>query len=270
MRNFGIIFALYLSVYGLIVLAQRSMIYFPDKAKPDPSSSAIQNIQVVQLETADGLVLESWYSAPNEGMPTIVMFHGNAGNHGMRSYSMRPFAEAGYGVMLASYRGYGGNPGSPSEDGLYADGRAHMDWLLKNAETASEQIILYGESLGSGVAVQMAGEYDAGALILQTPFDSLGHVAQARMFFFPFVRYLTWDGFENDAKIGALSLPTLILIADGDEVIPASSSSALVAAARDTARVVRLGGASHNTVFGNGAHKAVMDFLAEHRLPPPR
>lgn len=260
----------YFAAYAILVLAQRALIYFPDKAKPDLAESAIQDIQAVQVETADGLTLESWYSPPKDTMPTIVMFHGNAGNHGMRSYSMRPFADAGYGIMLASYRGYGGNPGSPSEQGLYADGRAHMEWLMETAKTPPEKIVLYGESLGSGVAVQMAGEYDAAALILQTPFDSLAKVAQARMFFFPFVRTLTWDKYANDTKVGALTLPTLVLVAGDDEIIPARSSRALLAAARDTVSVVHLDSANHNTVFANGGYKEVMDFLAGHRLPPPR
>lgn len=156
----------YFAAYAILVLAQRSLIYFPDKAKPDLAESAIQDIQAVQIETGDGLSLGSWYHPPRDAMPTIVMFHGNAGNHGMRSYSMRPFAQAGYGVLLASYRGYGGNPGKPSEDGLYADGRAHIRWLLETAKAAPNEIILYGESLGSGIAVQMASEYDAGVLIL--------------------------------------------------------------------------------------------------------
>ncbi len=270
MRFFGLSVAIYFAAYGLLVLVQRSLIYFPDRDKPDLASSAISGMELARVETADGLMLESWYRAPSDAMPTIVMFHGNAGNHGMRSYSMRPFADAGYGIMLASYRGYGGNPGSPSEDGLYADGRAHVRWLMESAGTAPEQIVLYGESLGSGVAVQMAGEYGVAALILQTPFDSLAHVAQMQMFFFPFVRTLTWDKFDNDAKIGALTLPTLIMIAGNDEVIPARSSSALIAAARDGVSVVHLKGASHNTVFSNGAHKAVMAFLTGHGLPPSR
>lgn len=269
MRTIAIFFLIYLAVYGVAVLAQRSLLYLPDKTRPDPANWPMPGVRVIEVETGDGLTLESWHRPPaNESLPTILLFHGNGGNHAWRTHSMMPLAQRGYGVLLASYRGYAGNPGKPTEEGLYADARAHMEWLTKNAGIPLEKIVLYGESLGSGPAIQMASEYDAGTLILQTPYDSIAGVAQRHFFYFPFLRGFVFDRFDNDKKIGALALPTLILLAQHDSVIPASSSGRLVDAATEPLKVVTLRGAGHNSMQANGATEEILNFLADCQPAP--
>lgn len=266
MRTIAIFFLVYLAVYGVAILAQRSLLYLPDKTKPDPADWAMPGIRIIEVETGDGLTLESWYRPPaNESLPTIVLFHGNGGNHAWRTHNMLPLAQRGFGILLASYRGYSGNPGKPTEEGLYVDARAHLEWLTKNAGISLENIVLYGESLGSGPAIQMASEYGAGALILQTPFDSVAGVAKRHFFYFPFLSTFVFDRFDNDQKIGALTLPTLILLAENDNVIPASSSGRLVEAATEPLKVATVRGAGHNSMHARGATEEILKFLTDYQ-----
>lgn len=269
MRTIAIIILIYLAFYGVVILGQRSMMYLPDRTRPDPAGWPMPSVQVIEVETSDGLTLTSWYQPPSHGdMPTILLFHGNGGHHAWRTHGMRPLADQGYGVLLASYRGYGGNPGKPNEKGLYADARGHIEWLMKETGTPPESIVLYGESLGSGPAIQMASEFDMDALILQTPYDSIAGVAGIHFFYFPFIKHVIWDKFANDAKIGRLTLPTLILLAANDTVIPARSSERLVEAATEPLTVVTLREAGHNSMQANGATAEILKFLETYRRAP--
>lgn len=157
-RMFTAILMTYLILVGVLYLLQRRMIFFPDTQTPDVSTYAAHNVAAVQVETADGLSVTGWRRPADAGKPTIVFFHGNAGHYGHRIYNVADFIEAGFGVVLVGYRGYGGNGGAPSEQGFYNDARAYMARLMKDG-VAEKDIILYGQSIGSGVAVQMATEF---------------------------------------------------------------------------------------------------------------
>jgi fermentation-respiration switch protein FrsA (DUF1100 family) len=250
----------YLFLYGWVAFNQRSFIYFPDTDRPNPAHYPMQGIVQADITTADNLALQSWYKPPAEGMPVIVIFHGNAGHYAMRSYKMQPYAELGYGVLLAGYRGYGGNPGAPSEEGFYKDGRANIAWL-KTQGIAGQDIILYGESIGSGVAVQIATEINERALILEAPFDSLARVAGRRYFFFLFARHVVQDKFENDRKIAQIGSPLLIVAGGRDAIIPIQHPKRLFAAANEpkTLHLVQEGG--HNDLYNRGAVTVVKSFL---------
>lgn len=252
----------YLLLVGMMVAMQRSFIYFPDKMRPDPAKYAMPEVEVIHVRTADGLTLESWYKAPDEDRPVIVLFHGNAMNHAVRTYNMRVFAVGGYGVLLASYRGYAGNPGDPSEEGFYRDARAHLDWLASDKGIPPARTVLYGESLGSGVAVQMATEYAAAALILETPYDSMARLAETHYPFIPFARYLVRDVYASDEKIGSVTMPKLFLIAGLDRIVPAEHSGRLVEAAAEPKTVVTFPQASHNDLYSHGAIQEVLKFLS--------
>ena len=150
---------LYCGLIAALYIKQRDLIYFPDRslpAKPAPQAGRI--VQDLIVTTQDGLRLRGWFIAPGRpDQPVILFFHGNAGHIAHRLTKTQHYVKEGYGLLLAGYRGYGGNPATPSEAGLYADGRAYLSWLSA-AGYADERLILYGESLGTGVAVQLAGE----------------------------------------------------------------------------------------------------------------
>ena len=246
-----------LSVVALFTM-QRSMIYFPDKSRPAPVKGAV----IAKVITQDQLLLEAWYfpaSIPSK--PVIVFFHGNAGNYGGRLFKAQHYIGAGYGVLLAEYRGYGGNSGSVSEHGLYNDGRAYIDWLVNEKSVQIDNIVLYGESLGTGVAVQMATEYDVAGVSLEVPFSSLVDVASNQYPFAP-VKYLLKDRFMSIDKIAKINAPLLILHGHKDEVIPFKFARKLFNKAVEPKKITEFPKGGHNDLYDFNAHTHVLGFLA--------
>ena len=171
---------------------------------------------------------------------------------------MAGLAAAGYGVFLPEYRGYGGNPGKPTEQGFYRDGRAALGWL-KASGFAPEQILLVGNSIGGGLATQLAIETTPAALILVSPFSSLPDVVAEKFPWIP-VRMLIRDHFDNGAKISQVSAPILILHGTADELIPHSHSERL-AQINHRAKLVLVPGVGHELAYGPQARLAELDWL---------
>ncbi len=248
----------YVLLIVLLFIKQRDLIYFPDNTKP----VAVEGVDVVKVKTKDNIDLEAWYIAPSiENKPVIIFFHGNAGNYSHRIHKSVEYLNAGYGVLLAGYRGYGANSGTISEAGFYNDGRAYIDWLLQEKNIKLSQIVIYGESIGSGVAVQMATEYDISGLILEVPFSSLLEVATKRYFFVP-VKFLLKDKFMNLDKIKGINAPLLIMHGVKDKVIPFDLSKKLFDKAKQPKKFVDFPLANHNNLYDFGASAHVLDFLA--------
>lgn len=252
---------LYLALLGALFGGQRRLIYLPDTVTPDPAQAGVPEMRPVRLSTGDGLSLLAWYrpALDPEGA-TLVYFHGNAGHIGMRGAKVKPYLEAGYGVLLPSFRGYSGNPGRPSEEGLYRDARAALDYL-EAAGVEAERIVLYGESLGSGVAVEMAARKPAAALVLEAPFTSIPDVAAYRFPFMP-VRYLVHDRFDSQAKIARVSAPVLIVHGERDATVPARFGRKLFAAASEPKEIRLIPKGGHNDLYDHGMAEIVLDFLA--------
>lgn len=252
----------YGAAVGSLFLAQRSLMYFPDREMPVRSHWNAADMEVVELRTADGLVLTGWHRRPTRpGRPTVVLFHGNAGHLGMRAFKARVFLEAGYGVLLAPYRGFGGNPGQPSEEGLYRDARAALDHL-EGLGVTGPGVVLYGESLGTGVAVQMATERAVAAVILEAPFTAIADVAATHFRLVP-VRPLIRDRYDNLSKIRYIRAPLLVIHGEHDITVPVRFGRRLFAAAREPKRALFLPRAGHNDVYEYGAGDAALAFLQE-------
>ena len=233
-------------------------IYHPDGV-PGPADAVAAGMEVVVYETADGLALNGWYRAARDGRSTLVYFHGNAGHLGDRAFLARPYLEAGYGVLLAGYRGYGGNPGRPSEEGLYADGRAAVAWLA-DAGVPPDRRVLFGESLGTGVAVQMAAEDEIAGLILQSPFTSVVEVGQDAVPWFP-VSLLMTHRFDSLSKIPQITAPLLLIHGEADRVIPIRFGRRLFEAAPEPKTAHFVPGAGHNDLYRFGTSEIVIAFL---------
>ena len=216
----------------------------------------------VAIETSDGLSLLAWYRPAQNGHETLAFFHGNAGGLGMRADKIRPYLDAGYGVLLPAYRGYGGNPGAPDEQGLYRDGRAALAYLTGNG-VAAGGIVLHGESLGTGIAVQMATEYPVAALILEAPFTSMPAAAQYHYFWLP-AKWLVRDRYDNLEKIDRVDAPLLIVHGEADRVVPTEMGRRLFEAAREPKQVRILAGAGHVDGDEFGLAGATLPFLARH------
>ena len=249
----------YVALVGALYVFQRHLLYFTIGGRPPLGQLAALGVQEVRLRTADGLFLLSWYLPPRDALPVIAYFHGNGGHIGYRAERLRGFAQYGYGVLMVEYRGYGGNPGSPSEAGFHADAAAALDFL-RDCGTAANRLVLYGESLGSGVAVAVAAHNEVAALILEAPFTSVAEVAQYHYSFMP-AAALVRDRFDSLSAIGEVRAPILFLHGERDRVVPIRFGRALFDAAPQPKEfwLSREGG--HEDLGRYGAMEAVRGFL---------
>jgi len=255
--------AAYIGFVALLFFMQRAMMYHPSSAIGTPVSAGVPEMVAIRLENERGEKLVSWFKSASTNKPTIVFFQGNAGNIGGRGFKIRPFLDQGYGVLLVGYSGFGGNPGSPNEQSLYKDAELALSFLQRNG-VAANHWILYGESLGSGVAVEMAtrfaGEGPVRALVLEAPFTSMGAAAQ---FHYPFVpaRYLVLDQFDSLSKIGRIQAPLLIVHGVNDRTVPVKFGKELLVAAKEPKQGNWIDAAGHNDLFDHGAGDSVIAFI---------
>jgi fermentation-respiration switch protein FrsA (DUF1100 family) len=252
----------------LVVLfaVQSNLLYHPDRTVRDPVLSGLAMMQPIKAESADGLDLLSWYAKGQPQQPIVVYLHGNAGNIGSREHKVRPFLDVGFGVLLVGYRGFGINPGKPSEEGLYADARAALSILNKDGDR-KRLIILYGESLGTAVATNLAAELaragtPAAALILEAPFPSVTSVAEYHYPFVP-VKWLLKDHFDQASRISRIFAPVLIFHGDQDKTIPIHLGKALFDKALTPKQSKWFTGAGHNNLFDFGAGELSVKFIQQ-------
>ncbi len=260
--NFFLTAALvYLALVAFLYFYQRNLLYFPDTVRPNPAEWGVSSYVPVEVQTSDNLTLNAWYfpSSDIKG-PVVLFFHGNASHFASRAFKAPVFIEEGIGVLLAEYRGYGGNPGKPTEEGLYKDARSYIKWLEDHQDVKAEQIILYGESLGSGVAVQIATEYDVKAVILEAAFNSALEIAKQTYFFIP-VGLLMKDQYRNNEKIGEMKAPVLFFHGDRDNTTSIKFSKKLFEAANEPKTFVTIPGAGHNDLYEFGAPLHIQEFL---------
>ena len=249
----------YGALVGGLYLFQRQLLYFPDKARPQLLGLEKLGVREVTLTTEDGLSLLSWYLPARPGRPVIVYFHGNGGHIGYRAERLLRLAREGYGVLMAEYRGYGGNPGTPSETGFYADGRAALGFLDRE-RVAPNRLVLYGESLGSGVAVELAAQHQIAALILEAPPTSVAEVAQCHFPFVPAARLVT-DRFDSLSRIAKVRAPILVLHGERDRVVPVRYGRALLDAAPEPKEGWFAPEAGHEDLARYGGLDVVVAFI---------
>lgn len=237
----AVLAVIFASVVGLWT-AQRRLIYFPDRHAPSLSVIG-PGWEDVAFDTTDGLTLRAWYRAPEPDQPVVVVFSGNAGNRADRASLGSGLSGTALGVLLTDYRGYGGNPGHPTENGLARDARAAVSYLK---ERAPENPVVYlGESLGAAVAIELATAEPPAALILRSPFTSLVDVGRVHYPWLP-VGALLKDRYPSDERIGSLSVPTLVVAGDADSIVPISQSREIFRIAPGPKQLVVIPGAEHN------------------------
>lgn len=257
----------YMIIVGTLWVLQRQLLFLPDRSTPQLATAGLPEMTDVRVRTADGLELLAWWHPPDADRPTVVYLHGNGGHIGYRGSRVRPFLDRGMGVLLVSYRGYGGNPGSPSEAGLLADGRAALEFLAAWG-IAADRTVLYGESLGTTVAVRLAAEWaEAGrpvaALILEAPLSSVADVAAHHYPWVP-VRLLLKDRLEAAAHIDRVSAPLLVMHGDRDDVVPIRFGRRVFDAALEPKEAVWFENGGHEDLASQGSHPVVLDFLRRH------
>ena len=203
--------------------------YFPAKMTAPPSAFGLKAVEDIFLETFDKVRLQTWVHAARPGYPTILYFHGNALHLGERAPWFSAFIDAGFGLVAVSHRGFGKSEGVPTEAGLYEDARVAIDYAQGTLKIPSKKLIYFGESLGSGVAVQMATERPPGLLVLQASYTSLETRAAELYPFVIGVRHLVRDKYNSLSKIGSIEAPLLMLHGAKDAIIPLRHGEALFA-----------------------------------------
>jgi uncharacterized protein len=246
----GILAGIYILLLIGVFFCQRSLLYFPSHSYVT-LQNAYANRSFVELpvQTADGLELKAWYAPATSKPFTFVFFHGNGDCLASASGIADFYIAAGYGFLVAEYRGYSGLPGKPTEAGLYADGRAAINALVAKG-VKSENIILFGHSLGTGVAVQMAEEFHVGGVVLLAPYTSIAEMAQVAYPYLP-AKFLARDRFESEKKIRNIHAPVLIVNGTEDQVIPPSQGKQLYDLANVPKEFHSIPGRGHNDAFSD-------------------
>ncbi len=250
---------LYLVVVAALVVLQRQIIFRPAEGPPQVEKVGVAGLAQVTIRTEDGLDLIAWQVAGRPGGPAVLYLHGNGGHIGHRAERVRRIAALGWGALFVTYRGYGGNPGQPTETGLKLDVAAGLA-ALRAQGVEEGRIVVWGESLGSGLATDLATRHAFGAVVLETPYTSLADIAKRRYPLVP-VDLLLRDRFDSLVNVPAIASPILILVGDRDRTVPPDMARTILAAAgaRGELWVAAQGG--HNDLLEFGAMEAIVDFV---------
>ncbi|HEY7514480.1 MAG TPA: alpha/beta hydrolase [Vicinamibacteria bacterium] len=247
----------------LPVLFEKSLIYHPSR-EHDVSARALGLAhESVALTAEDGVRLDALFLPAKDSRVTVLLAHGNAGNLSHRLDRVI-FLQARLraDVLLFDYRGYGRSEGSPDEEGTYRDGRAAYRWLVEQRGVSPDRLVLFGESIGSAVALDLAVSRPCRALVLEAPFTSVPDMARVVLPFLP--RAFVRTQYDNLAKVGRLRVPLLVLHGDRDEVVPFSQGRRLFESAPEPKRFYSIPGAGHNDTYlvgGDAYWSTVAEFL---------
>ena len=253
------------AVLALIWATQRRLMYFPTDGVPTPGEIGLTGVEPVTFETIDGIELSGWFLAASGSAPrvTVLVFNGNAGNRAYRAPLAAALHEQGLQVLLVDYRGYGGNRGTPTENGLAMDGRAARMYLAGRPDVDASRLVYFGESLGTAVAVNLATEHPPAALVLRSPFTSMTDIGRHHYPFLP-VRLLLRDRFAAIDQIQRIRTPLLVIAGGSDRIVPIEYSRRLYDAAVAPKTLLVLADADHNDnelLAGNEMIQAIVRFL---------
>jgi len=235
------------AVVGLLWALQRQLVYFPDGTRLPPASDVLPGARDVTLTTADGLTLGAWFLPAAGGRDTemaVLVAPGNAGNRSTRAGLAEAMSRHGLAVLLMDYRGYGGNPGSPSEEGLAADADAATS-ALEDLGYPADRTVYFGESLGTGVVSALQARRPPAGVVLRSPFTELADVGSHHYPWLP-VRALLRDRFRVVEDLGSSGVPVTVIYGDRDSVVPSRLSAEVAHRVPVLAELVVLEGADHN------------------------
>ena len=261
----GFLLVILAAVLALIWTMQRRLMYFPARDVPPPAEIGLTGVEPVTFETRDGLRLSGWFLAASGPSPraTVLVFNGNAGNRAHRGSLAAALNRHGFQVLLIDYRGYGGNPGAPSEQGLALDARAAHAYLARRPDVDRSRLVYFGESLGTAVAVDLAAEQTPAAVVLRSPFTSMRDLGQHHYPLLP-VGLLLQDRFAAIDKIRQIRAPLLVIAGGRDRIVPIENSRRLYDAAGAPKTLLVLPDADHNDyelLAGDEMIQAIARFL---------
>jgi uncharacterized protein len=256
-------------VLALAYVFQRKLIYLPSDGPVPPAAQVLPGARDVRLTTDDGLELGAWYVPPTGADLgyTVLVANGNGGDQSHRADLAAVLRAEGFAVLLFDYRGYGGNPGDPSEEGLALDVRAARDHLVRDLRVPPDRLIYFGDSIGGGVVTELAVEHPPAGLLLRSPFTELADTAAEHYPFLP-VRMLLRDRYPVVEHIRRIDVPTAVVYGTADAVVPPAQSRAVADAAAGPVRVVAIAGANHNDpvlLAGSKVVGAVVELVSSPR-----
>ena len=243
---------------ALMYLMQRSLMYFPERLHTPPAMAGLPEAQEVALATKDGERVIVWHVPPRGEKPVVLYFHGNGGALRNRVARFGALVADGNGLIALSYRGYGGSTGRPTEAGLIADAEAGYAFAAEHYP--AERIVLWGESLGSGVAVALGAGHRVGRIVLEGSFTSAADVGARAYRFLP-VRLLMKDQFRSDLQIARVTAPLLFLHGGRDWVVPIALAERLYALANGPKQFMRFSDAGHEEVDSPGVEAGQTVFM---------
>jgi hypothetical protein len=249
----------YAAGVALLYVAQRSLMYFPDRRPLNPAEFGLTSAENVTLQSADGMHVRVWHVPARDDKPVVLYFQGNGGGLDLRAERFRKLTADGTGLVALNYRGYGGSEGSPSEAGILLDAKAAYDFAVQRYGAA--RIVPWGESLGTGVAVALAAENPVARVVLESPYTSIADVAASIYWFVP-VRALIKDSFHSDRRIVGVRAPVLVVHGERDTVVPFRLGEQLYALISGPKKFIRLRDAGHNDHDSHGLQDMVMPFVA--------
>jgi fermentation-respiration switch protein FrsA (DUF1100 family) len=222
---FIIIVLSYLSITAVLYFSQRNLLYHPTENNYSGDKLTV-TIDKVKITTEDNLELLAWYHEKDiNNLKTILYLHGNAGSLENRIHKINHFENININFLLLAWRGFSGNKGKPTEEGLYKDAKAAIKWL-KEKGTKDQNIIIYGESLGTGIATEIAQNKNYAGVILESPFTSMIEAGSSKYPIFP-IKILLKDKYESNKKIKNIKSPILIMHGEEDKIVPFSMGKKL-------------------------------------------
>lgn len=254
-----------LAVLGMFAF-QRRLLYKPEGVPAPPKANDVPEMHEILFRTTDGLALAAWWSPPpSEEAATVIIFHGNSGNRAWTARKIRIYLDAGFGVLAPDYRGFGGNPGSPTENGLRIDALAARTYALEEGARA-DKLFYHGESLGSGVATWLATEHPPRGLILEAAFTSIPDVAQGIYPWLP-ARAVTRDRFTSLRRIRQVRAPVLLLHGEKDGTVPHSHSLELLSAHPGPKQRITFPDGEHTDLYDYGAGAIAVSWIHDQLHP---
>jgi len=253
-------------------IVERLLMYHPVGYRIDPQKYGLKDAEERLLKTPDGATIVTWYVKAAAGQPTILYFHGNSGTLGERAERIAGFAKLGRGIMMMAYRGYSGSTGRPSEKANVADGKLAYDTLI-GMGVPPEEIILYGESIGTGVAVQVAAERQVAGVILDAPYTSIVDVAEICYPYLP-ARLMMRDRYETLRYLDRVKAPILVVHGEQDAIIPVEMGRKVARSATSPTEIITFRRAGHSDHGKFGSFEATNEWIdrvpakpvpAEHR-----
>lgn len=248
---------------AIVPILQRKLMYFPDPTYYTPAQAGLADVSERVIETADKARVLAWFARAKPERPTLLYFHGNAGGLETRNERIRKYMARGLGVFMMTYRGFGGSSGTPSETANVSDGLLAYDALVA-AGVAASDILVYGESLGTGVAVQVAAARPVGGLVLDAPYTSMVDLAALH---YPLIpgRWFMTDRYETRRHIAGVTAPLLILHGEADTIIPVEMGRAVFDLAAAPKVIKTFPGAGHSDHYLYGSYEALYAWIAQLR-----